>query len=188
MPRSDSLVNSLTRYAINTGALTRYTFNLQLCSPIITKRSHFSTISLTTVLLVSWYRFSAPTFFHSADDFSQVNTHPHAFYFMASYFVLGKRKYRKYYVMDFFLMSAVYAISFLCALNTRKIIRGKGTDHAVSSNKTGTSAGSLSTGTPFFIIDHNSRIPTSPTHHSHHTKVRRKLSIELLILLIAPVH
>ncbi|KAF9465362.1 hypothetical protein BDZ94DRAFT_394202 [Collybia nuda] len=102
---SDSLVNSLTIYAINTGALT-------------------SAISLCTVLLV--------------------NTHSDAFYFMASYFVLGK----------------LYAISFLCALNTRKIIRGRGTDHAATSSKT------ENPGTSFFIVNHNSRLHNPPTHHT----------------------
>lgn len=78
---SDSLVNTLTIYAINTGALT-------------------SAISLCTLVLY--------------------NTHPEAFYFTASYFVLGK----------------LYAISLLCTLNTRKTVRGRGTDRAATSNRT----------------------------------------------------
>ncbi|PFH51227.1 hypothetical protein AMATHDRAFT_59512 [Amanita thiersii Skay4041] len=71
--KSDSLVNTLTVYAINTGALT-------------------SAISLSTLLLY--------------------NLKPNTFYFMATYFALGK----------------LYAISLLCTLNTRKIVRGRGTD------------------------------------------------------------
>ncbi|KAF8625939.1 hypothetical protein AX17_006665 [Amanita inopinata Kibby_2008] len=77
--KSDSLVNLLTIYAVNTGALT-------------------SAVSLTTLLL---YNFK-----------------PHAFYFMASYFCLGK----------------LYTISLLCTLNTRKTIRGRGTDRAGNSS------------------------------------------------------
>ncbi|KAH7915480.1 hypothetical protein BJ138DRAFT_1141853 [Hygrophoropsis aurantiaca] len=70
---ADSLINSLTLYAINTGVLT-------------------SACSLTTLIL---YNFM-----------------PKNFVFMCFYFVLSK----------------LYAISFLATLNTRQIIRGRGTD------------------------------------------------------------
>lgn len=55
---------------------------------------------------------------------------------MASYFNLGKCTY---FLQDVsgspnLLYRVVYAISFLCTLNTRKVIRGRGTD-ADSSGK-----------------------------------------------------
>lgn len=84
---SDSLVNTLTRYAVNTGALT-------------------SAVSLCTLILY--------------------NVRPSAFYFMGSYFVLSK----------------LYAISFLCTLNTRTIIRGRGTDQEDQSTR----------GNPLFVM------------------------------------
>ncbi|KAG2033437.1 hypothetical protein BDR03DRAFT_902540 [Suillus americanus] len=70
---ADSMINTLTIYAVNTGLLT-------------------STISLSTLVLF--------------------NTMPTNFVFICLYFVLSK----------------LYAISFLATLNTRKIIRGRGTD------------------------------------------------------------
>ncbi|KAF5364577.1 hypothetical protein D9758_005642 [Tetrapyrgos nigripes] len=70
---SDTLVNSLVRYAINTGVLT-------------------STVSLTTLILY--------------------NVMPTNMVFIATYFVLSK----------------LYAISFMATLNTRRVVRGKGTD------------------------------------------------------------
>ncbi|KAK0202187.1 hypothetical protein DFS33DRAFT_1059450 [Desarmillaria ectypa] len=75
---SDSVVNRLTVYAINTGVLT-------------------STISITTLVLYDLY--------------------PTNFVFMAFYFVLSK----------------LYAISFMCTLNTRHIVRGRGTDREVGT-------------------------------------------------------
>lgn len=70
---ADSMINTLTIYAVNTGLIT-------------------STISLSTLVLF--------------------NTMPTNFVFICLYFVLSK----------------LYAISFLATLNTRKIIRGRGTD------------------------------------------------------------
>ncbi|EMD40024.1 hypothetical protein CERSUDRAFT_81328 [Gelatoporia subvermispora B] len=71
--QDDSLVNTLTIYAVNTGILT-------------------SAISLCTLILY--------------------DIMPDNFIFMAFYFVLSK----------------LYAISFFATLNTRKIVRGRGTD------------------------------------------------------------
>ncbi|KAG7093745.1 hypothetical protein E1B28_007396 [Marasmius oreades] len=79
--QSDSLVNSLVRYAINTGAFT-------------------SAVSVTTLILY--------------------NLMPTNLVFIATYFVLSK----------------LYAISFMATLNTRRIIRGKGTDRQGTSNHT----------------------------------------------------
>ncbi|KAL0580459.1 hypothetical protein V5O48_001529 [Marasmius crinis-equi] len=79
--QSDSLVNSLVRYAINTGAVT-------------------GAVSLTTVILY--------------------NLMPKNLVFIATYFVLSK----------------LYAISFMATLNTRRVVRGKGTDRQESSNHT----------------------------------------------------
>ncbi|TFK34807.1 hypothetical protein BDQ12DRAFT_656505 [Crucibulum laeve] len=101
--KSDSLVNRLCIYAINTGVLT-------------------SAVSLCTLALY--------------------NAHPHAFHFMASYFVLGK----------------LYAISFLATLNTRKVIRGRGTD------REGDSSGDGARNT-FFMVTQSGRPPRpNPTH------------------------
>ncbi|KAJ7224963.1 hypothetical protein B0H12DRAFT_1149692 [Mycena haematopus] len=88
--RADSLVNTLTIYAVNTGAFT-------------------ATISLLTLIFY--------------------DMRPHNFQFMAFYFMLSK----------------LYAISFLCTLNTRKIIRGKGTDQE------GPSMGANISGNHFYI-------------------------------------
>jgi len=84
--RSDTLVNTLTIYAVNTGAFT-------------------ATISLLTLIFY--------------------DLRPRNFQFMAFYFILSK----------------LYAISFLCTLNTRKIIRGKGTEHDGPSGGTSPSGG-----------------------------------------------
>ncbi|KDQ50502.1 hypothetical protein JAAARDRAFT_199904 [Jaapia argillacea MUCL 33604] len=78
---SDSLVNSLTLYAVNTGILT-------------------SAFSLATLILY--------------------NIMPANFIFMAFYFVVSK----------------LYAISFLATLNTRRIVRGQGTDRERSTGTT----------------------------------------------------
>lgn len=78
--QSDSLVNSLVRYAVNTGALT-------------------SAVSLSTVILY--------------------NLMPSNLIFVATYFLLSK----------------LYAISFMATLNTRRVVRGKGTDRQGSTNR-----------------------------------------------------
>ncbi|RXW18169.1 hypothetical protein EST38_g7687 [Candolleomyces aberdarensis] len=79
--KSDTLVNMLSIYAINTGILT-------------------SALSATVLILY--------------------NVYPNAMYFMGSYFVLAN----------------VYGISFICTLNTRRVVRGKGTDQQGSSGNT----------------------------------------------------
>ncbi|KAG7085326.1 hypothetical protein E1B28_002893 [Marasmius oreades] len=79
--QSDTLVSSLVRYAINTGAVT-------------------GAVSLTTLILY--------------------NLMPTNLVFAATYFILSK----------------FYAISFMATLNTRRIVRGKGTDRQVTSNNT----------------------------------------------------
>ncbi|TEB20129.1 hypothetical protein FA13DRAFT_1645385 [Coprinellus micaceus] len=71
---SDSLVNNLCAYAINTGVLT-------------------STVSVATLVLYN-------------------GIHGLNLYFVATYFILSK----------------LYAISFMATLNTRRTIRGRGTD------------------------------------------------------------
>ncbi|KAF5377942.1 hypothetical protein D9615_006750 [Tricholomella constricta] len=91
---SDSLVNSLCRYAINTGALT-------------------SAVSLTTLILYN---------LHSKDNL----------YFVATYFILSK----------------LYAISYMATLNTRRTIRGRGTDRqGGTTNKQDTSTNMFHLGT-----------------------------------------
>ncbi|KAJ8093342.1 hypothetical protein PM082_020199 [Marasmius tenuissimus] len=80
--QSDSLVNSLVRYAVNTGAIT-------------------GAVSLTTLILY--------------------NLMPQNLVFISTYFILSK----------------FYAISFMATLNTRRVVRGKGTDKQGTSNPTG---------------------------------------------------
>ncbi|KAL0572883.1 hypothetical protein V5O48_009077 [Marasmius crinis-equi] len=77
--QSDTLVNTLVRYAVNTGAVT-------------------GAVSLTTLILY--------------------NLMPNNLVFIATYFILSK----------------LYAISFMATLNTRRIVRGKGTDKQGTSN------------------------------------------------------
>ncbi|KAJ8085157.1 hypothetical protein PM082_003941 [Marasmius tenuissimus] len=79
--RSDTLVNSLVRYAVNTGAVT-------------------GAVSLTTLILY--------------------NLMPANLIFVSTYFILSK----------------FYAISFMATLNTRRVVRGKGTDKQGTSNNT----------------------------------------------------
>ncbi|TFK27562.1 hypothetical protein FA15DRAFT_754145 [Coprinopsis marcescibilis] len=80
---SDSLVNSLCSYAINTGVLT-------------------STVSVATLVL-----------YNAMPD--------NNLYFVSTYFILSK----------------LYAISFMATLNTRRQIRGRGTDkQGITSNNT----------------------------------------------------
>ncbi|KAJ7722447.1 hypothetical protein DFH07DRAFT_856978 [Mycena maculata] len=99
--RADTLVNTLTIYAINTGAFT-------------------AAISLLTLIFY--------------------DMRPGNFQFLAFYFNLSK----------------LYAISFLCTLNTRKIIRGKGTERE-DGPTTGASA-SIS-GNHFYV----SHVPRTDT-------------------------
>jgi len=94
--RSDSLVNTLTIYAVNTGALT-------------------AAISLLTLIFY--------------------DLRPRNLQFMGFYFVLSK----------------LYAISFLCTLNTRRIIRGKGTEGPTSGGASANISGN------HFYISHAAR-------------------------------
>ncbi|PFH51226.1 hypothetical protein AMATHDRAFT_191716 [Amanita thiersii Skay4041] len=79
---SDSLVNSLCRYAINTGLFT-------------------STVSLATLVLYN-----------------------------------AISKGNLYYVAVYFVLSKLYAISYLATLNTRRTVRGQGTDREATTNNT----------------------------------------------------
>jgi len=108
--KSDTLINRLSIYAVNTGALT-------------------SVVSLTTLILYDVF--------------------PHSFYFMAAYFVLGK----------------LYAISFLCTLNTRKVIRGRGTDREGNTSNT-----SGQRNTFFMVTNHTGRTRRNSFEPSAMTK------------------
>ncbi|KAJ7699610.1 hypothetical protein B0H17DRAFT_1049034 [Mycena rosella] len=99
--RADTLVNTLTIYAVNTGAFT-------------------AAVSLLTLI------------------FYDLN--PRNFIFLAFYFVLSK----------------LYAISFLCTLNTRKIIRGKGTER--EDGRTTAASGNISAN--HFYVSHAPRTNT----------------------------
>ncbi|KAF8192167.1 hypothetical protein BJ912DRAFT_278783 [Pholiota molesta] len=117
--KADTLVNTLTIYAINTGALT-------------------GAISLLTLILY--------------------NTLPTTLAYMSSYFTLGK----------------LYAISFLATLNTRKVLRGRGTD---AENSEGTS----NARNTFFMVTNNGRSPRDVEYFSHTKSVeidiRREVSV-----------
>ncbi|KAF8624409.1 hypothetical protein AX15_005890 [Amanita polypyramis BW_CC] len=113
---SDSLVNTLTVYAVNSGALT-------------------SAISLTTLLLY--------------------NLQANAFYFMASFFCLGK----------------VYAISLLCTLNTRQAIRGRGTDRG------GNTYDGACQRSAAFAINHHSQSNHELQTKSVQIDVRQEISV-----------
>ncbi|KAJ7123250.1 hypothetical protein C8R43DRAFT_1031968 [Mycena crocata] len=102
--RSDTLVNTLTIYAVNTGAFT-------------------AAISLLTLIFY--------------------DLHPDNFQFLAFYFILSK----------------LYAISFLCTLNTRKIIRGKGTERE-DGPTTGASGANMNISSNHFYISHVPRTGT----------------------------
>ncbi|RDB14778.1 hypothetical protein Hypma_016442 [Hypsizygus marmoreus] len=91
---SDSLVNSLVRYAINTGGVT-------------------SAVSLTTLVLYN---------INSRDNL----------YFVATYFILSK----------------LYAISYMATLNTRRTVRGRGTDRQGATSNIHTNMFHLGTRIP----------------------------------------
>ncbi|THU81732.1 hypothetical protein K435DRAFT_735312 [Dendrothele bispora CBS 962.96] len=97
---SDTLVDTLMRYAVSTGVVT-------------------SAVSITTLVLF--------------------NVQPHNLIFIGVFFVLSK----------------FYAISFMATLNTRRSIRGRGTDR----NQTSDAGATRTTGLQF-----NSRIPETPTN------------------------
>jgi len=124
--KADSLVNTLSIYAVNTGAIT-------------------GAISLLTVVLY--------------------NARPEAFYFMASYFTLGK----------------LYAISFLCALNTRKVLRGRGTDqqgHSNTSNIRNT----------LFMVNNNGHLPLDYTSQVKSMEVDIRQEVSVVTDLESGVH
>jgi len=94
--QANSLVNQLTIYAVNTGALT-------------------SAVSLCTLVLY--------------------DINPESLEFLAVYFVLSK----------------LYAMSLICAFNTRKVIRGRGTD------RQGGTTSHTAYGNTFLMVSHHSR-------------------------------
>ncbi|KAH9480339.1 hypothetical protein JR316_0006937 [Psilocybe cubensis] len=107
--KADTLVNTLSLYAVNTGALT-------------------GAISLVTLVLY--------------------NISPDTFWFMASYFTLGN----------------LYAICFMAALNTRKVLRGKGTDQEGNTSNTSNMQNT------FFMVTNGGRIPRPLEYSSSQTK------------------
>ncbi|KAJ7085533.1 hypothetical protein C8R44DRAFT_821401 [Mycena epipterygia] len=115
--RSDTLVNTLTIYAVNTGAFT-------------------ASISLLTLIFY--------------------DLRPDNFQFLAFYFILSK----------------LYAISFLCTLNTRKIIRGKGTERDDGPT---TGASNNISGNHFYV-SHVPRTNTS-AYHGQYSNSRGEVSV-----------
>ncbi|PPQ85168.1 hypothetical protein CVT25_004175 [Psilocybe cyanescens] len=126
--KADTLVNTLSLYAVNTGALT-------------------GAISLLTIILY--------------------NVRPDTFYFMASYFTLGKRVYLNIlkYQAHKTDIKIVYAICFLCALNTRKVLRGKGTDQEGNTSNTSNMQNT------FFMVTNSGRLPRPLEYSTSQTKV-----------------
>ncbi|PPQ64158.1 hypothetical protein CVT24_008793 [Panaeolus cyanescens] len=125
--KSDTLVNTLTIYAVNTGALT-------------------GALSLLTLILY--------------------NARPDTFFFMASYFSLGK----------------LYAISFICTLNTRKVIRGRGTDRQGSSANT---SGNARNNTFMLVTPSNARAqrPDFTSHQNHLKSVEIGVHQEVSVIM-----
>lgn len=88
---------------------------------------------------------------------------------MAAYFTLGKRMWNDCFSFDTTMidMDIVYAISFLCALNTRRVLRGKGTDQEGNTNNTSNIQNT------FFMVTNNGRVPrTSEFTDMTQSKVR----------------
>ncbi|KJA16956.1 hypothetical protein HYPSUDRAFT_71025 [Hypholoma sublateritium FD-334 SS-4] len=121
--KADTLVNTLSIYAINTGALT-------------------GAVSLLTLLLY--------------------NCLPDTFASMASYFILGK----------------LYAISFLATLNTRKVLRGKGTD--TQGNSDGTN-GTNNPRNTFFTVTNTGR-PARGQDYSRSKSLEIDIRMEVSVI------
>ena len=68
---------------------------------------------------------------------------PDNFIFMALYFVLSKRKSFRCHVYDVLIGAPVYANSFLATLNTRRVLRGRGTDAETNTMPTFLMVGKL---------------------------------------------
>ncbi|KAF4617319.1 hypothetical protein D9613_005804 [Agrocybe pediades] len=125
--KADTLIKTLSLYALNTGVLT-------------------GAVSLTTLLLY--------------------NLCPNTFYFMATYFTLGK----------------LYAISFLCALNTRKVLRGKGTDReGNTSNNTSQMRNTL------FLVTTNGRVPRGQDNDNAEPTKSMEIGVHQEVSVVADV-
>lgn len=116
--KSDSLVNMLSIYAINTGALT-------------------SAVSGTTLILYNMF--------------------PEYLYFMGSYFVLGN----------------LYAISFICTLNTRRVLRGVGTDNNNSTTE------NSQRGAIFMMSPTSATRPNFPHNSARDSHMASKQGVEI---------
>ncbi|KAI5892029.1 uncharacterized protein SCHCODRAFT_02625079 [Schizophyllum commune H4-8] len=140
--KSDTMVNKLTAYAINTGLLT-------------------SLISLATLLLY--------------------NLRPQTFEFMAMFFVLSK----------------LYAITLMCTLTTRKIIRGRGTDREASGytgyNYTGGQTsfiGGTATTNSVYKISHHNRtagVPRAPHSHTHQLSAPLEIGVRQEVSVVSDI-
>ncbi|KAL1663049.1 hypothetical protein GGF50DRAFT_103447 [Schizophyllum commune] len=140
--KSDTMVNKLTAYAINTGLLT-------------------SLISLATLLLY--------------------NFRPQTFEFMAMFFVLSK----------------LYAITLMCTLTTRKIIRGRGTDREASGytgyNYTGGQTsfiGGTATTNSVYKISHHNRtagVPRAPHSHTHKLSAPLEIGVRQEVSVVSDI-
>ncbi|KAL1682971.1 hypothetical protein EV122DRAFT_258910 [Schizophyllum commune] len=140
--KSDTMVNKLTAYAINTGLLT-------------------SLISLATLLLY--------------------NFRPQTFEFMAMFFVLSK----------------LYAITLMCTLTTRKIIRGRGTDREASGytgyNYTGGQTsfiGGTATTNSVYKISHHNRtagVPRAPHTHTHKLSAPLEIGVRQEVSVVSDI-
>ena len=144
LSRSDSLVYSLCRYAINTGVVTRWVlFLLRFAFPNVLSCT-LSAVSISTLVLVSRRN---PMLFRSSDSFYQYNVEAHSFIFVATYFALNKSEWSLGWTL--LLLTSFSSVCYFAhgyvryppvilvfpaldsgekRLNTRRIVRGRGTD------------------------------------------------------------
>ncbi|KAF8899670.1 hypothetical protein CPB85DRAFT_186981 [Mucidula mucida] len=89
------------------------------------------------------------------------------FYFLAMYYVLIK----------------LYAISFMCTLNTRRVTRGRGTDREGTTSQ----AANLYTGN-FYMVHHRPSQRSHPSQvHSPHTKSQLAIGVHQEVSVISDV-
>ncbi|KIM43036.1 hypothetical protein M413DRAFT_26241 [Hebeloma cylindrosporum] len=154
-----SLVASL---ALGGGLATDVVIAIALCYFLRRLRTGFQrSDNLVNMLCIYAVNTGALTGAISLLTLVLYNARMDTFYFMPPYFTLGK----------------FYAISFLCTLNTRKVTRGRGTDHQ------GNSINPPSNGRhPFVMVTNNGRTPRSHEYSEGQAKsveidVRQEVSV-----------
>ncbi|TFK68032.1 hypothetical protein BDN72DRAFT_898468 [Pluteus cervinus] len=119
--------SELTEFAtlsLGAGVLTDFIIAVTLCYYLRKLRTGYTeSDSLVSTLTIYTINTGVITSAISLTTLILYNVYPTKFLFMGTYFVLSK----------------FYAISFICTLNTRRIVRGRGTDKAAPSGLTGLS-------------------------------------------------